>query len=87
MATSRLLSLLILFLSLGRSDSLVCKAIIHPEELEKVCNMLTPGSYRSVSDIQFKQLEDVDIQLVGCYGNCKIISKLLLQNNVIDKDR
>ncbi|CAG8560834.1 10676_t:CDS:10, partial [Paraglomus brasilianum] len=70
----------------GRGDSLVCKAIIHPEELEKVCNILAPGSYRSVSDIQFKQLEDVDIQLVGCYGNCETISKLLLQNNVIDKD-
>ncbi|CAG8610225.1 8025_t:CDS:10 [Paraglomus brasilianum] len=71
----------------GQSDSLVNKAIIHPEELEKVCNMLVPGSYRSVSDIQFNKLADVDIQLVGCYGNCKIISKLLLQNNVIDKDR
>ncbi|CAG8549486.1 1197_t:CDS:10 [Paraglomus brasilianum] len=70
-----------------RRDSLVRKAIIYPEELEKVCNMLTPGSYRSVSDIQFKQLANVDIQLVGCYGNCEIISKLLLQNNVIDKDR
>ena len=65
----------------------MCKAIIHPEELEKVCNMLVPGSYHSVSDIQFNKLEDVDIQLIGCYGNCKIISKLLLQNNVIDKDR
>jgi len=65
----------------------VRKAIIHPEELEKVCNVLIPGSYRSVSDIRFNELADVDIQLVGCYGNCKIISKLLHQNNVIDNDR
>ena len=87
MTISRLSSTLTLILSLERRDSLVRKAIIYPEELEKVCNMLTPGSYRSVSDIQFKQLANVDIQLVGCYGNCEIISKLLLQNNVIDKDR
>ncbi|CAG8560815.1 10675_t:CDS:10, partial [Paraglomus brasilianum] len=71
----------------GRSDSLVNKAIIYPEELEKVCNKLAPGSCRSVSDIQFKQLADVNVQLVGCYGNRETISKLLLQNNVIDKDR
>ncbi|CAG8632743.1 7120_t:CDS:10, partial [Paraglomus brasilianum] len=69
------------------TTSSVRKAIIHPEELEKVCNTLVPGSYRSVSDIQFNELADVDIQLIGCYGNYKIISKLLLQNKVIDKDR
>jgi len=61
--------------------------VIQPSTLEKVCNLLAPGSYHSVSDIGFERLAEVPIRLIGCYGNCEVIFKWLLQNNVMEESR
>ncbi|CAG8481869.1 692_t:CDS:10 [Paraglomus occultum] len=61
--------------------------VIQPSDLKKICNLLAPGSYHSVSDIGFEQLARVPIRLIGCYGNREVIFKWLLQNNVMGEYR
>jgi len=65
----------------------VDKAIIHPTDLGNLCNALAPESYHSIADIRFEKLGKEHLDLVGCYGNRKLILKLLLQSNCINQDR
>ncbi|CAG8636539.1 310_t:CDS:2, partial [Paraglomus occultum] len=64
----------------------VDKAIIHPQDLGNLCNALAPESYHSIADIRFEKLGKEHLDLVGCYGNRKLILKLLLQSNCINQD-
>ncbi|CAG8569348.1 1616_t:CDS:2, partial [Paraglomus occultum] len=65
----------------------VDKAIIHPPDLENLCNALAPESYHSIADIRFEKLGKEHLDLVGCFGNRELILKLLLQSNCINQDR
>ncbi|CAJ0745662.1 24557_t:CDS:2, partial [Entrophospora sp. SA101] len=53
--------------------------------LEKLCNELVPKIFKSVSNINYKKLNKVSFNLVGCYGNSELIAKLLLIKKIINQ--
>ncbi|CAE6523134.1 unnamed protein product [Rhizoctonia solani] len=51
------------------SGGIVEKIVIDQKSLSKVINILQPGSYKSVSNIDFKALDNLTIKPIGVYGN------------------
>ncbi|CAG8514358.1 11433_t:CDS:10, partial [Scutellospora calospora] len=67
------------------SNGLVDKILISQQDLKKLCNEMVPNSFKSISKIQFEQLNSCHVHLIGCYGRNDLIAKLLLNKNVIDQ--
>ncbi|CAG8584575.1 25121_t:CDS:10, partial [Gigaspora margarita] len=67
------------------SNGLVDKILISQQHLKKLCNEMVPNSLKSISKIQFEQLNSCHVRLIGCYGRNDLIAKLLLNKNVIDQ--
>ncbi|RIB11134.1 hypothetical protein C2G38_2250342 [Gigaspora rosea] len=63
----------------------VDKILILQQHLKKLCNKMVPNSFKSISKIQFEQLNFCHVCLIGCYGRNDLISKLLLNKNIIDQ--
>ncbi|CAG8522535.1 1551_t:CDS:10, partial [Dentiscutata heterogama] len=55
------------------------------QHLKKLCNEMIPNSFKSISKIQFEQLNSCRVRLIGCYGRNGLIAKLLFNKNVIDQ--
>ncbi|CAE6487895.1 unnamed protein product [Rhizoctonia solani] len=51
------------------SGGIVEKIVIDQKSLGKVINILQPGSYKSVSNIDFKALDNLTVKPIGVYGN------------------
>ncbi|CAE7061068.1 unnamed protein product, partial [Rhizoctonia solani] len=51
------------------SGGIVEKIVIDQKSLSKVINILQPGSYKSISNIDFKALDNLAIKPIGVYGN------------------
>ncbi|KAG8730280.1 hypothetical protein FRC11_007096, partial [Ceratobasidium sp. 423] len=51
------------------SGGIVEKIVIDQKSLSKVINILQPGAYKSVSNIDFKALDNLTIKPIGVYGN------------------
>ncbi|CAB4374198.1 unnamed protein product [Rhizophagus irregularis] len=66
-------------------DSNVDKIIISKEYLKKLCNDMVPSSFKSISEINYTELNSISFRLIGCYGNRNLIAKLLLNKNIIDQ--
>ncbi|RHZ44791.1 hypothetical protein Glove_709g38 [Diversispora epigaea] len=67
------------------SNGLVDKIIISKDSLKKLCNELVPYSFNSISEINYNRLNLITFRLIGCYGNHELISKLLLNKRIINK--
>ncbi|CAE6476011.1 unnamed protein product [Rhizoctonia solani] len=65
---------------------LVEKVIIDQESLGRLLNQLLPGSFRSISSINFKSLDAISIKPKGVYGSRREIAKFLLDQGILDAD-
>jgi hypothetical protein len=63
----------------------VDKILISKEYLKKLCNDMVPSSFKSISEINYTELNSISFRLIGCYGNRNLIAKLLLNKNIIDQ--
>ncbi|TFY80218.1 hypothetical protein EWM64_g3794 [Hericium alpestre] len=67
------------------SGGLVDKVIISQESLREFIESLRPGSYSSLTKVDFKGLDKVTIKPVGMYGNREEIVRFLLSIQAIDE--
>ncbi|CUA74250.1 Sterol 3-beta-glucosyltransferase [Rhizoctonia solani] len=63
---------------------LVEKFIVDQDSLGKLLNKLAPGSFRSISNIDFKSLDEITVKPKGVYGIRSEIVKFLLDLGIID---
>ncbi|CAG8505503.1 11510_t:CDS:10 [Funneliformis caledonium] len=68
------------------SNGLVDKTIISKDFLNKLCNDMVPSSFKSISEINYTELNSISVRLIGCYGNSHLISKLLLNLKIVDQE-
>ncbi|CAE6383409.1 unnamed protein product [Rhizoctonia solani] len=67
------------------SGGIVEKIVIDQKSLSKVINILQPGSYKSVSNIDFKALDSLTIKPIGVYGNQLEILNYLQKIGCLDR--
>ncbi|CAG8740455.1 6545_t:CDS:2, partial [Funneliformis caledonium] len=67
------------------SNGLVDKIIISKDFLKKLCDNVAPSSYKSISEINYTKLNSISVRLIGCYGNRRLIAKLLLNLEIINQ--
>ncbi|KEP50719.1 von willebrand factor type A domain protein [Rhizoctonia solani 123E] len=67
------------------SGGIVEKIVIDQKSLSKVINILQPGSYKSVSNIDFKALDNLTIKPIGVYGNQHEILNYLEEVGCLDR--
>ncbi|KEP46676.1 putative cytochrome P450 family protein, partial [Rhizoctonia solani 123E] len=67
------------------SGGIVEKVVIDQISLHRVLNIVQPGSYDSVSKINFKALDNLVIKPTGLYGNRSEIVKYLRQAQYLDE--
>ncbi|EUC60521.1 root hair defective 3 GTP-binding protein, partial [Rhizoctonia solani AG-3 Rhs1AP] len=60
------------------------KVVIDQQSLHRLLNIVRPGSYDSVSRINFKELDKLSIKPTGLYGNQSEIIKFLQQAQFLD---
>ncbi|CAE6521860.1 unnamed protein product [Rhizoctonia solani] len=68
------------------SGGIVEKVVIDQLSLHRLLNIVQPGSYDSVSRINFKSLDQLSIRPVGVYGNRSEILKFLQQTRYLDEN-
>ncbi|CAE6410609.1 unnamed protein product, partial [Rhizoctonia solani] len=66
------------------SGGIVEKIVIDQQSLHRLLNIVQPGSYDSVSKIDFRALDQLSIQPTGVYGNRSEIIKFLEQVHFLD---
>ncbi|CUA67523.1 hypothetical protein RSOLAG22IIIB_13424 [Rhizoctonia solani] len=66
------------------SGGIVEKIVIDQQSLSKFINLLQPGSYKSVSNIDFKALDELSIKPIGVYGSQMEIFKYLVAVGCLD---
>ncbi|RHZ89869.1 hypothetical protein Glove_9g267 [Diversispora epigaea] len=69
----------------GGSNGLVDKIIISQSDVKKLCNDMIPGSFKSISKINYEKLNSCHIHLIGVYGQNSLIAKLLLDKGIVDE--
>ncbi|CAG8545615.1 947_t:CDS:10, partial [Funneliformis mosseae] len=62
------------------------KTIISKDFLSKLCNDMVPSSFKSISEINYTELNLISVRLIGCYGNRHLIAKLLLNLKIVDQE-
>ncbi|KAJ1300984.1 hypothetical protein OPQ81_003408 [Rhizoctonia solani] len=67
------------------SGGIVEKVVIDQNSLHRVLNVVQPGSYDSVSKINFKALDDLSIKPTGIYGNRSEIITFLWKAQYLDE--
>ncbi|CAG8543055.1 1278_t:CDS:2, partial [Acaulospora morrowiae] len=78
--------LLDFYVDTGSTGLAVEKIIVSQEFLKKLCNDMVPGSFESISKVNYASLNTKSLGFIGIYGRCEVIAKYLLQKNVIDKE-
>ncbi|CAE6373871.1 unnamed protein product [Rhizoctonia solani] len=68
------------------SGGIVEKVVIDQTSLHRLLNIVQPGSYDSVSRINFKALDQLSISPVGVYGTQPEIIKFLQKTRYIDEN-
>ncbi|ORY42725.1 hypothetical protein BCR33DRAFT_680193 [Rhizoclosmatium globosum] len=67
------------------SNGSVAKIVICQADIERLSNDLVPGSYTSLSKIDFKVLNNISLALVGVYGNKAMIAKYLKAKGLVSE--
>ncbi|CAG8468479.1 4455_t:CDS:2, partial [Acaulospora morrowiae] len=60
--------------------------IVSQEFLKKLCNDMIPGSYESISKVDYASLNTKSLGFIGIYGRYEVIARYFLQKNVIDEE-
>jgi len=60
------------------------KVIIDQGSLKRFINQVSPGAYASLTRIDFRALDNVNIKPIGVYGSRERIVDLLLEVRVIE---
>ncbi|EUC60520.1 cytochrome P450 family protein, putative [Rhizoctonia solani AG-3 Rhs1AP] len=68
------------------SGGIIEKVVIDQLSLHRLLNIVQPGSYDSVSRINFKALDQLSIRPIGVYGTQSEIIKFLQQTQYIDEN-
>jgi hypothetical protein len=76
----------ILALTNLNSGVVVDKVIIAQDPLKRFINAICPGSYASVTKVDFKALDQFMIKPLGIYGSKDEIVRFLRSINAIDED-
>ncbi|KAG8900443.1 hypothetical protein FRB99_006039 [Tulasnella sp. 403] len=66
------------------ADGLVDKIIISQESLKNFLDTVRPGSYKSLTKIDFHDLDHVSINAIGIYGSKREIVRLLRDTGAVD---
>ncbi|KAF0504096.1 hypothetical protein F8M41_019632 [Gigaspora margarita] len=82
---SNLYHLLDLRKDMGPNGFAVDKIIISQNSLKKLCNIIVPNSFKSISEINYASLNSKSLNLTGIYGTRESIAKYLLQSKLIDE--
>ena len=64
----------------------VDKIIIAQDSLKRFINTIRPGAYASVTEVDFKALDDFTIRPVGVYGSKIELVRLLRSLNAVGED-
>ncbi|CAG8669617.1 12878_t:CDS:2, partial [Acaulospora morrowiae] len=64
----------------------VKKIVISQEFLKKLCNDIVPGSYESISKVDYASLNTKSLGFIGIYGRYEVIARYLFQKNVINEE-
>ncbi|CAG8464426.1 13684_t:CDS:10 [Dentiscutata erythropus] len=70
---------------MGLNGFAVDKIIISQNSLKKLCNIIVPNSFKSISEINYASLNSKSLNFTGIYGTRESIAKYLLQSNLIDE--
>jgi len=62
----------------------VDKVIIAQKSLGRFINKLSPGSYTSVTKVDFRVLDAIGVRPIGVYGSRESIVSLLVEAGVVD---
>ncbi|KAF8494548.1 hypothetical protein JB92DRAFT_3126858 [Gautieria morchelliformis] len=73
-------------ISVQASSGLVNKVIISQEPLSRFINYVSPGTYVSLTHVNFTTLDQFLIKPIGVYGSKSEIVRLLLEIKAIDED-
>ncbi|KAH9059751.1 hypothetical protein EDB87DRAFT_1577415 [Lactarius vividus] len=66
------------------SSGLVDKIVIAQQSLQKFINTLSPGAYSSITEVDFKLLDNVVLKPFGIYGSKEEIVKFLSEIKAVD---
>ena len=66
------------------SWSLVDKVIIDQNSVAQFISYISPGAYKNLTDINFRNMDSVIVKPVGVYGSKGEIIRLMKELNVID---
>ncbi|RUS20076.1 hypothetical protein BC937DRAFT_86413 [Endogone sp. FLAS-F59071] len=66
-------------------NGLVDKVILSRPEMERFCNDVVPGSFRSLTDVDYSKLCKHSLRYIGVYGNPIMIALLLYNIQAISK--
>lgn len=64
----------------------VDKVIIAQESLERFINAMSPGTYESLTKVDFKTLDQLMIKPLGVYGSKVELVRLLRSLNAVNED-
>jgi hypothetical protein len=64
----------------------VDKVIIAQDSLKRFINAMSPGTYASITKVDFKALDQLMIKPLGVYGSKVEIVRLLLSINAVNED-
>lgn len=70
----------------GGQGGLVEKVVIDQQSLGSLLNRMSPGSYRSISSIDFKMLDKLRIKPIGMYGSRSEMAKFLQSIQLVDEE-
>ncbi|KAL5513533.1 hypothetical protein ACEPAH_3932 [Sanghuangporus vaninii] len=68
------------------SGGLVDKVIIDQESTGRFINEMRPGTYKDLTKVDFKALDEVDVKPVGVYGSKSEIVRLLGEQGVLNDE-
>ncbi|KAJ3073522.1 hypothetical protein HDU98_001323 [Podochytrium sp. JEL0797] len=58
------------------------KIVIEQSQFKKLCNKLSPNSYKSLASVDYRALDNATLNLVGIYGNREMIARLMYEKGL-----
>jgi hypothetical protein len=72
------------YITLIASHPIVDKIVIAQESLQEFINALSPGSYSSIAEVNFKKLDELLLKPIGVYGSKEEIVRFLRETGAVD---
>jgi hypothetical protein len=74
----------VVYITLIASHPTVDKIVIAQESLQEFINALSPGSYSSIKEVNFKKLDELLLKPIGVYGSKEEIVRFLRETGAVD---